>query len=35
MIGFRQGMIVEWTLPGGLKKLEIKQVENPIRSAQI
>lgn len=35
MIGFRQGMTIEWTLPGGRKKLQIKQVENPIRSTQI
>ena len=35
MIGFRQGMTVEWTLPGGRKKLQIKQVENLIRSAKI
>lgn len=35
MIGFRQGMTVEWTLPGGRKKLQINQVDNPIRSTQI
>ncbi|MDO8966079.1 GreA/GreB family elongation factor [Algoriphagus sp.] len=35
MIGFRQGMTVEWTLPGGRKRLQINQVDNPIRSTQI
>ncbi len=32
LIGFRQGMTVEWTLPGGLKKLQIIRVEKPLRS---
>lgn len=30
LIGFRQGMTVEWVLPGGLKKLQINRVEKSI-----
>lgn len=32
LIGFRQGMTVEWTLPGGLKKLKIISVEKSAKS---
>jgi regulator of nucleoside diphosphate kinase len=41
LIGFRQGMTVEWMLPGGLKKLQINRVQkdspitgNPAASSQ-
>ncbi|MBC6366869.1 GreA/GreB family elongation factor [Algoriphagus sp. AK58] len=35
LIGFRQGMTVEWVLPGGLKKLQINRVEksSPIKDS--
>lgn len=32
LIGFRQGMTVEWMLPGGLKKLQINKVEKDLKS---
>ena len=35
LIGFGQGMTVEWMLPGGLKKLRINQVENDSKARQV
>lgn len=32
LIGFREGKTVEWTLPGGRKRLKILKVEQPIDS---
>lgn len=29
MIGFKQGMVINWALPGGVKKIEILNVEKP------
>ncbi len=28
LIGFRQGMTIDWEFPGGLKKIKILTVEN-------
>ena len=28
LIGFKQGMVIDWVLPGGLKKLKILEVIN-------
>lgn len=30
MIGFQEGMEIEWPLPKGLKKLKILHVQNPV-----
>ena len=30
LIGFQEGMELEWTLPGGLKKLKILKVNAPV-----
>ncbi|SFB53139.1 GreA/GreB family elongation factor [Algoriphagus aquimarinus] len=30
MIGFQEGMEIEWALPGGLKKLKILRVDTPV-----
>tara|TARA_R110002020_G_scaffold469211_4_gene694027 strand:- start:383 stop:769 length:387 start_codon:yes stop_codon:yes gene_type:complete len=30
MIGFQEGMEIEWPLPKGLKKLKILRVQNPV-----
>jgi regulator of nucleoside diphosphate kinase len=30
LIGFQSGMQIEWLLPGGLKKLKIREVKTPI-----
>lgn len=30
LIGFQEGMEIEWTLPGGLKKLKILKVNAPV-----
>ncbi|MCE7053816.1 GreA/GreB family elongation factor [Algoriphagus sp. AGSA1] len=30
LIGFQEGMEIEWTLPGGLKKLKILSVKNAV-----
>jgi len=30
LIGFQQGMEIEWHLPAGLKKFKILAVQNPI-----
>jgi len=35
LIGFSEGMLVEWMLPGGLKKLQILKVVNDIVPAKI
>ena len=35
LIGFRKGMTVQWTLPGGPKKLKILKVEQAIEEAKI
>lgn len=35
LIGFQEGMVVEWQLPGGLKKLEILKVVNTVIEPQI
>ena len=32
LIGFQEGMEIEWPLPGGLKKLKIISVQNPVHS---
>lgn len=32
MLGFQEGMEIEWTLPGGLKKLKILSVQNPVHT---
>ena len=32
LIGFREGMEIEWVLPGGLKKLKILKVNVPVYS---
>ncbi len=35
LIGFREGMLVEWVLPGGPKKLKITKVINSAQEAQV
>ena len=35
LIGFREGMLVEWVLPGGPKKLQILKVVNAISEVRI
>jgi regulator of nucleoside diphosphate kinase len=35
LIGFREGMVVEWMLPGGLKKLQILKVNNEPQAVKI
>jgi len=30
LIGFQSGMQIEWLLPGGLKKLKIREVKTPV-----
>ncbi|MEQ8807665.1 MAG: GreA/GreB family elongation factor [Imperialibacter sp.] len=35
LIGFRKGMTVQWTLPGGPKKLKILKVEQAMEEAKI
>lgn len=32
LIGFQEGMEIEWALPGGLKKLKILKVQNPVHT---
>lgn len=32
MLGFQEGMEIEWALPGGLKKLRILSVQNPVHT---
>jgi|SRR5690606_3011583 len=35
LIGFSEGMVVEWMLPGGLKKLQIQKVINEQQAVKI
>jgi regulator of nucleoside diphosphate kinase len=35
LIGFREGMLVEWVLPGGPKKLKILKVVNAMQVARL
>lgn len=35
LIGFREGMLVEWVLPGGPKKLKILKVVNSVQVARL
>ncbi len=35
LIGFSEGMVVEWLLPGGLKKLQILKVVNDLQTVKI
>lgn len=35
LIGFKEGMLVEWVLPGGPKKLQILKVVNAVPEARI
>lgn len=35
LIGFREGMLIEWVLPGGPKKLQILKVVNALQGVQI
>ncbi|MEX2511260.1 MAG: GreA/GreB family elongation factor [Cyclobacteriaceae bacterium] len=30
LIGFRQGQVVDWVLPGGPRKIKILKVDNPV-----
>ncbi|RAI84964.1 GreA/GreB family elongation factor [Algoriphagus yeomjeoni] len=32
LIGFQEGMEIEWALPRGLKKLKILRVQNPVHT---
>lgn len=35
LIGFREGMLVEWVLPGGPKKLQILKVANQVPEVKL
>ncbi len=35
LIGFSEGMVVEWMLPGGLKKLKILKVTNEVQEVKL